>query len=73
MIFTTFLRHFLIAQRRPGIHKIHRNVDDSFHMRYHSHSLAGQKHIDRYVHRNYSCILHRSAPSIVATKISKRK
>ena len=66
---TTFLHHFLIAQRRPGIHKSHHNADGLFRMRYHSHNLAGRMRIGRYVRQNYSCILRRSAPSIVAAKV----
>lgn len=72
MVLTTFLRHFLIAQRRPGIRKSHHNADGSFRKRYHSHSLVGQTRIGRYVRRNYSCTLRRSAPSIVATKVRWR-
>ena len=69
MVFTTFLRRFLIAQRRPVIDKSHHNADGSFRKRYHSHSLVDQTRIDHYVRRNYSCILRRFAQSIVATKV----
>lgn len=62
---TTFLRHFLIEQRRPGIHKNHHNADDDpFHKRCHFHSLVGQTRNDHHARQDYNCILRRSALSI---------
>lgn len=69
---TTFLHHFLIAQRPPGTHKIHhKTADDDYRRCSHHHIHAG--HLPYETHTDYhddhpirTCIPHMFDPSTVA-------